>query len=328
MPALKHDQHEDMTSAKTAAPDRIELMQTFVRIVEAGSLSAAAAQMGATQPTVSRRLQALERSLGLRLLQRSTHAMKLTEDGARCFARAKELLASWDAFEADLRGASDVPEGLLRVVVPHAFGQQQLVAPLAEYLRRHPRVAVDWLLHDATPSFIAGGIDCAIHVGPVEDPSVVAVKIAEVPRTVVAAPALLPPGRALPSEPADLADLAWLALRTFYRDEVRLVHADGRTHTLPIRPRFSTDSLFALRSAALLGLGVCMPSAWAVADDIAQGRLLHLLPGWRGEPLPVYVVYPYAQFYPAKLRRFVALMRSALESPALWSTGLVPVAGV
>jgi len=316
-----------MTSPKNTAPDRIELMQTFVRIVEAGSLSAAAAQMGATQPTVSRRLQALERMLGLRLLQRSTHAMKLTEDGARCFERAKTLIADWEAFDADLRGASDVPEGLLRVVVPHAFGQQQLVAPLADYLRHHPRVAVEWLLHDGTPNFIAGGIDCAIHVGTVEDPSVVAVKIAEVPRTVVAAPSLLPPGTAIPSCPAELAGLPWLALRTFYRNEVRLVHADGRQHSLAIQPRLSTDSLFALRSAALLGLGACMASSWAVAEDLTQGRLLRLAPQWHGEPLPVYVLYPYAQFYPAKLRRFVELMRKALEIPALWATGLVPVNG-
>ncbi len=316
------------SNVKNRAPDRIELMQTFVRIVEAGSLSAAAAQMGATQPTVSRRLQALERTLGLRLLQRSTHDMKLTEDGARCFQRAKTLIADWEAFEADLRGASDVPEGLLRVVVPHAFGQQQLVAPLADYLRRHPRVAVEWLLHDGTPNFIASGIDCAIHVGTVEDPSVVAVKIAEVPRTVVAAPTMLPPDAAVPAHPSELTGLPWLALHTFYRNELRLVHADGRQHSLAIQPRLSTDSLFALRSAALLGLGACLASAWAVAEDVAQGRLLRLVPLWHGEPLPVYLVYPYAQFYPAKLRRFVELMRGALESPALWSTGLVPVPGV
>src|SRR3954454_22221120 len=103
-------------SNPTSSADRFELMQTFIRIVDAGSLSSAAAQLGTTQPTVSRRLQALERSLGLRLLQRSTHAMKLTEDGARCYERAKELLASWNLLEADLRGASDEPEGTLRVV--------------------------------------------------------------------------------------------------------------------------------------------------------------------------------------------------------------------
>lgn len=293
------------------APDRIELMQTFVRIVEAGSLSAAAAQMGATQPTVSRRLQALERSLGIKLLQRSTHAMQLTEDGTRCFARAKELLGSWEAFESDLRGSHDVPEGTLRVMAPHAFGQQQLVAPLAEYLRRYPRVAVEWLLHDGTPNFIADGIDCAIHVGTVGDPAVVAVKMAEVARIVVAAPSVLG-AVPLPSHAAELSALPWLALRTFYRNEISLQHRDGEQLRLPLQPRISTDSLFALRNAALMGLGVCVASAWAVADDVKAGRLLHLLPEWHAAPLPMYLLYPYAQFYPAKLRRFAEVVRADL----------------
>lgn len=292
-------------------PDRIELMQTFVRIVEAGSLSAAAVQMGMTQPTVSRRLQALEHSLGLRLLQRSTHAMKLTEEGERCFARAKELLGNWDAFEADLRGSTDVPEGSLRVVVPHAIGQQQLVGPLAEYLQRHPRVSVEWRLYDQTPEFITGGIDCAIHIGAVEDPSVVAVKIAEVPRIVVAAPAVL--GTVTPPVHAsELAQLPWLALQTFYRNEVALVHAQGERCGFAIRPRMSTDSVFALRTAAVLGLGVCVISAWAVQDELAQGTLIHVAPQWHAASLPMYLLYPYAHYYPAKLRRFVEVLRASL----------------
>lgn len=292
-------------------------MQTLVRIVEAGSLSAAAAQLNTTQPTVSRRLQALERMLGAKLLQRSTHAMQLTEEGQRCFAHAKELLQNWDAFEADLRGSTDVPEGTLRVVVPHAIGQQQLVGPLADYLQRHPRVAVEWLLHDRTPDFIADGIDCAIHVGAVDDPSVVAVKLAEIPRIVVAAPAVLGDA-APPAHAADLAALPWLALRTFYRNDITLRHTDGTQQRLALKPRMSTDSLYALRSAALLGLGVCVASSWVVAEDVAQGRLLHLLPQWRAEPLPIYLVYPYAHFYPAKLRRFVDVLRPALVAD--WGT--------
>lgn len=298
----------------TPSADRVELMQTFVRIVEAGSLSAAAAQLGTTQPTISRRLQSLERSLGLRLLQRSTHAMKLTEDGERCFGRAKELVAGWEAFEADLRGAGDEPEGTLRVVVPHAFGQQQLVGPLAEFLRRHSRVTVEWLLYDRTPEFIADGIDCAIHVGEVSDPSVVAIRLAEVPRIVVAAPAVLQ-GSAMPSHPNELAMLPWLSLRTFYRNEVTLTHAvTGESQRLTFRPRVGTDSLYALRSAAALGLGVAVASAWLMAEDIAQGRLLHLVPEWQASSLPMYLIYPYASFYPAKLRRFVETMRQCVPA--------------
>jgi len=295
------------------SPDRIELMQTFVRIVEAGSLSAAALQMNATQPTVSRRLQALENSLGVKLLQRSTHAMKLTGEGERCFSRARQLLASWNAFETELRGATDTPEGTLRVVVPHAFGQQQLVGPLADYLNRYPGVSVQWLLDDRTPYFSADGIDCAVHVGTVQDPSIVAVRIADVPRIVVGAPALLGAGAALPTHPCELQALPWLALQTFYRTEVTLTHAAGEQQRLVLKARMSTDSLFALRSAAVLGLGACIASAWLVADDLAQGRLLHLAPDWQAPPLPVYLLYPYASFYPAKLRRFIEVLRAGLS---------------
>jgi len=296
------------------AADRLELMQTFVRIVDAGSLSAAAVQMLSTQPTVSRRLQALERSLGVRLLQRSTHAMKLTEDGERCYARAKELLANWHAFEADLRGAGDAPEGLLRVVAPHAFGQELLVAPLAEFLRAHPQVNVEWLLHDRRPDFIAQGVDCAIQVGEVDDPSVVAIRLAEVPRIVVAAPSVLA-RRPAPQHARDLAALPWLALQMYYRHEIGLTHATTGEHCrLALQPRLSTDSLNALRGAALLGLGVGVGSAWLLTEDIAQGRLVHLVPQWQAAPLPVYLVYPYARFYPARLRRFVELMRQAMPA--------------
>ncbi|MDR3369352.1 LysR substrate-binding domain-containing protein [Rhodoferax sp.] len=295
------------------APDRIELMQTFVRIVEAGSLSAAAAQMAMTQPTVSRRLQALEHSLGLRLLKRSTHAMKLTEEGERCFARAKELLGNWEAFESNLRGSTDVPDGSLRVVAPHAIGQQQLVGPLAEYLQRYPRVSVEWLLYDQTPTFITGGIDCAVHIGQVDDPSVVAIKIAEVPRIVVAAPSVLADGQH-PEHASELAGLPWLALQTFYRQDVKLTHAQGEQCSFAIRPRMSTDNLYALRTAALLGLGVCIASAWAVQEDLAQGQLVRLTPQWHAAPLPVYLLYPYAQFYPAKLRRFIEVLRASLPA--------------
>lgn len=289
-------------------------MQTFVHIVEAGSLSAAAQQMGATQPTVSRRLQALERSLGLRLLRRSTHAMQLTEDGERCYTRAKELLDSWASFEADLRGAGDAPEGTLRVVAPHALGQDLLVEPLAGYLNAYPDVTVDWLLHDRRPDFITENIDCAIQVGEITDPSVVAIKLSEVPRTVVAAPSVLGPGPA-PTHPSELAALPWLSLRTFYRTEILLMPAHGgEPCRVPIRPRMGTDSLYALRTAALSGLGACAASTWLLRDDLAEGRLVQLVPGWHPAPLPVYLVYPHARFYPAKLRRFIEVMRVAVAT--------------
>lgn len=306
-----------MTIPALAAPpgsDRMLLIETFVRIVEAGSLSAAAAQLGATQPTVSRRLQQLERSLAVRLLQRSTHAIGLTEDGQRCYERAKELLASWQSFESEVRGAGEALAGTLRVVAPHAFGQNQFMDALAQYLRQYPRMHVEWLLHDRLPDFIAENIDCAIKVGPVEDPSVVAVKLGEVPRSVMAAPSLLG-GGPVPAHPSELAGLPWLALRTFYRDQVSLTHVDtGEVASFEIQPRLSTDGLYALRKAALLGLGVGIASAWALREELATGQLVQLAPQWRAAPLPVYLVYAPSRLQPARLRRFIETMREHLPS--------------
>lgn len=291
--------------------DRIELMHTFVRIVESGSLSAAAVRLETTQPTVSRRLQSLERLLGVKLLQRTTHVMKLTDDGERCFAHAQQLVERWQAIEDDLRGAAEEPKGVLRVLVPHAFGQDQMIAPLQDYLQRYPKMTIEWMLSDRRPDFIAEGIDCAVHVGALTDPSVVALLVAEVPRIVVASPTLrgLPPVNAPPSA---LAELPWVALSTFYRQEVVLNNELGETQRIDIRPQLLTDSLYALRNSVLAGMGVGIASSWAVKEDIDEGRLRHLCPDWHAAPLPVYLVYPYARFYPAKLRQFLALMRQVL----------------
>lgn len=308
--------------AVPSGTDRIELMQTFIRIVDAGSLSAAAAQMGTTQPTVSRRLQALERMVGLRLIKRSTHGLGLTDDGKRCYVHARDLLDNWRAMESDLRGAQAAPRGVLRVLVPHAFGQDQLIAPLARFLRQYPGVAVEWLLHDRRPDFVAEGIDCAIQVGAVDDPAVVAQRLAEVPRIVVAAPQLLA-GGGVPQDAQALAALPWLALRTYYRDEVTLTGPGGAVSRFAINPRMATDSLYALRNAAMGGLGAAIVSAWLVEADMTQGRLVHLAPDWQAAPLPVHLVYPHARFYPARLTRFLEVMREAMPGLAGMRSGAV-----
>jgi DNA-binding transcriptional LysR family regulator len=295
--------------------DRLLLMQTFIRIVEAGSLSAAARQLGTTQPTVSRRLQALERQFGQPLVQRSTHALRLTETGQRAYERAKTLAVEWECFEETLRAAPGLPEGLLRVQVPHAFGQEHLVAPLVQALKAAPGLRVEWLLSDAPPNFVEQGLDCAIRVGGRAEGAVVAIPLAQVPRVLVAAPELLQ-GR-LPESPEHLATLPWIALHTFYRQEVQLWRDDGERARLPIRPVLATDSLFATREAVRLGLGAALVSGWSVQQDIAEGRLVHLLPRWRGEALPVHLLYPNPPAPPARLRYFIEAMRRSMAAP-LW----------
>lgn len=303
--------------------DRIELMHTFIRIVESVSLSAAALQLGITQPTISRRLQSLEQGLGLKLILRTTHALKLTDDGERCYAQARQLLATWHALEDELTGAGSDPVGILRVRAPHAFGQDQLVTPLVNFMRRYPRLRIEWMLNDRTPDFVAENVDCAIQVGALTDPSVVAVLLAEVPRIVVAAPALLqhyPPI----NQVAQLGDLPWLALTSFYRNEIALQHKDkGEPMNLPIVPLLSSDSLFAVRKAALAGLGTAILSTWVIQEDLAQGNLIQLMPEWQAPALPVWLTYPWASYYPARLTAFFTMIKAVF--PHL--TGARPASG-
>ncbi|EQA6233814.1 LysR family transcriptional regulator [Enterobacter hormaechei] len=280
--------------------DRVELMRTFVRIVEAGSLSAAARQLATTQATVSRRLQSLETMLGVRLMLRTTHTTRLTDDGERCYQHARRVIDSWLALEDEVGQTEDEPVGVLRVRAPHAFGQDQLLKPLTEFLQRYPQLSVEWMLNDRSVDFLGDNLDCAIRVGVEVDPATVSVLLAEVPRSVVASP-------------EDLQQLPWIAISSFYQRHVELfLDASSAPARVTITPRLSTDSLYVARNTALTGLGVAVVSSWTVQDDIQEGRLVHLLPEWQPAALPVHLVYPWSRYYPARLRRFLELMRQIM----------------
>ena len=290
-------------------------MRTFVRIVETGSLSAAARQLSTTQATVSRRLQSLETLLGARLLLRTTHATRLTDDGERCYQHARRVIDSWLALEDEVGQAEDEPVGVLRVRAPHAFGQEQLLKPLTEFLQRYSQLSVEWMLNDKSVDFLSDNIDCAIRVGAEVDPATVSVQLAEVPRSVVASPALLARFPKV-SKPEDLQALPWIAISTFYQRHVELFDGAAQPTRIAITPRLSTDSLYVARNTALTGLGVALVSSWTVKEDIQEGRLIPLLPEWQPTALPVHLVYPWSRYYPARLRRFLEMMKQVMPGIA------------
>lgn len=243
---------------------------------------------------------------------RTTHAMKLTDDGERGYQHAKNIIDAWLALEDGLNVTEDEPVGTLRVRAPHAFGQQQLLEPLLQFLSRYPQLSVEWMLNDKTVDFLSDNIDCAIRVGAEVDPATVSVLLAEVPRSMVASPVLLEQYGEI-SHPEQLSALPWIAVNTFFQHSVSLLHqARNEPATLTISPRLSTDSIYVARNAALAGLGVTIVSSWMVEEDIANGRLVMLLPEWRAASLPVHLVYPWARYYPTRLRKFLALMKDVM----------------
>ena len=289
-------------------------MRTFIRIVESGSLSAAARQLETTQATISRRLQSLESLLGAKLILRSTHAMKLTDDGERCYQHARQVVDAWLAMEDELQLTDDQPVGTLRVRAPHAFGQEQLLMPLIGFLADHPQLSVEWMLNDKNVDFMSDNIDCAIRVGAEVDPATVSVLLAEVPRCTVASPELLAKYPTI-THPQMMSTLPWIAISTFYQHDVTLRRQE-ESATFSLVPRLSTDSLYVAKNAALVGLGIAIVSSWTVEDDLAQGRLVELLPDWQAAALPVHLVYPWARYYPTRLRKFLDLMRDVMPKIA------------
>ncbi len=298
-----------MTESLNTSSDRLELMSTFIRIVDSKNLSAAALSLNTTQPTISRRLKTLEQSLGLKLIQRTTHKMQMTEEGRRFYHYAKDLVERWAAIEEEMLGAKTSPKGVLRVQVPQALGIGKFNNVLSKYLQSYPKVDIEWLLSDKTPNFISDNLDCAIKVGNIDDPSLIGIKIFELPRIIAASRSLVSIPKTI-IHPSELKDCPWLSFKTHYLDEISLFHIKTKEETkLKIHSRFSTDSLLALREVALEGLGVGVFSKWVIEKDLQNQRLIQLCSQWQAASLPVYLIYPQSRLKPAKLKKFIDLLK-------------------
>lgn len=299
-----------MTDLASPSFDRLELMKTFIKIVDSKNLSSAAVSLKTSQPTVSRRLKALERNLGLKLVQRSTHEMQITEEGRRFYFHAKEIIDRWTLIEEEMSGAKTLPRGVLRVQVPQALGIGKFNNVLLKYLQDYKDVRVEWSLSDKTPDFISENLDCAIKVGNIDDPSLIAIKIFELPRLIIASNKLIANPKKF-TTPNDLRNLDWLAFKTHYLDSITLVHSKtSQKEILEIHPCFATDNLFALREVVLTGLGVAVLSKWVIEKDLANGEVVQLCKDWEGAKLPVYLIYPPSKHKPAKLQKFIDLVKA------------------
>jgi DNA-binding transcriptional LysR family regulator len=270
--------------------DTIETLRTFVRVVETGSLTAVAREMNASQSTISRHINQLEERFGVRLLQRTTRHLSLTDDGMGLREHAKSVLESVDGMEAALCQHNASPIGHVRFATPVSLGME-LMKRVPDLLIRYPALTVEVIMQDQLGDMIEERLDLAVTIGEVPTLSLTRRGLGKAMMIVVAAPDYLR-RRGSPLRVDDLADHDCIVRRvTSGDDEWRLTGPEGLV-SVAVRGLVSTNNNEAVRAAALSGLGVALLPEYLVADDLRAGRLERVLPDHGSETLPAYIVYP------------------------------------
>lgn len=282
--------------------DRLDELAIFVAIVEAGSLAGAARRLQRSRPAVTRALAALEERTGTRLIARSTRRLAPSDAGRELVVTARRLLAD---YEASLGDAAAAPvRGLLRITAPLAFGRRHVTPLVAEFLDHHPEVQVELVLADRNLDLIDEDLHLAIRIGPLPSSRFVARKVGEIRRLLVASPDYLS-RRPAPETPADIAGHDTIASVAVGPGLTwRFGGRDGEARVV-VTPRFIVNEIEAVLIAARAGRGLARPLSYQVADDLASGALLRLLPDYEPPPLPVQLVVPGGRHLAPKVRAFL-----------------------
>ena len=282
--------------------DLLSALGAFVRVAETGSFSAVARERGVTQPAISRQIAALEEHLGARLVQRTTRNIGLTEEGRDFLGPAQTVLESIDAAESSVGIRHAGISGLVRISASVVLGRVIIAPRIPLLLKRHPGLSVDLVIDEPSRDMVHDGVDLAIRLGALAvDSSYVVRRLGQFTELVVGSPAYLA-AHVAPQRPEDLAKhQCILDDRAEERDLWRLQGPDG-PEEIRVAGRFSTDSSDAKRAAALSGLGLAMLSVWVMRQDIREGRLVAVLPGWRCTPVPVHAIYPSRRNLAPRLR--------------------------
>lgn len=286
--------------------DRLQAMQVFVQVVDAGSFTRAAEVLRLPKASVTTLLQGLEAHLRTKLLNRTTRRVSVTADGAAYYERCVRILAEVEETESALSRTRTAPRGRLRVDVPASFGRQLLVPALPEFFDRYPDIRLEIGCSDRPVDLLEEGVDCVVRGGEQSDSSLVARRVATYPFVTCATPAYLA-RFGVPSHPRDLE--RHRCIRYFMPKTGRIAEwnfACGGEHVTPSVEAFvALNDGEAYAGAGLGGLGVIHAPSFLVDEALANGCLVRLLEDWTTDPLPVYIMYPQNRHLSAKVRAFV-----------------------
>lgn len=302
--------------------DKLQAMNTFIRVVESGSFSGVAREKQTTQSHVSKQVAALERELGAKLLSRTTRSLALTEAGERYFTQARRLVAEIAEAEMALQEGEQKLNGWLRVAASVGYGRLKLLPLVRSFLAAHPSVKIDLRLNDGFADLVEEGIDVAVRIGELADSSLVARRIGTTQRVLIASCEYLrslPKGLKVPKIPQDLerhncivySELATQNAWTFTAGP-GANEPEGTEVIIRAQGNLQTNSSEVIRASVLSGMGIGYSPTWLFEDELASGELKVLLPNWPAPPLPIQLVSPPQRRSSAKVQAFALHVASDL----------------
>ena len=291
--------------------DKLRAMATFVRIVESGSLSAAAETLQLSGPSVVRALAALEREVGVRLLNRTTRRSSLTDEGREYYERCRRVLAEVEAADALLTARQAEPRGRLRLTAPLAFGRLHIAPLVREFMGRHPAVEVELLLLDRVVDLVEEGVDLGVRIAQLAESSLVAVRVGQTQRVVCASPGYLKKS-GTPATPSDLAQHRCIVFSGLAPDNEWSFA--GRPARVAVHPVLRTNQFDVALDACLQGIGCGQLLCYQVEAAVRAGKLRLILPDYTPLPVPIQLVYPHARLLSPNVRAFVDLAQARLRN--------------
>jgi DNA-binding transcriptional LysR family regulator len=291
--------------------NHFDAIPVFVKVVEAGSFSAAARLLDMPKTTVSAKIAALEKRLELKLIQRTTRKLHVTEAGMKYFRHCANAIRELELGEAALRSTQGEPTGLLRVTAPVDVGHLVLPRVTRAYLARYPGTTVELLVSNRTVDLIGEGIDLAIRAGTLKDSSLIAKRFFDVGATLWASPAYLAQLGNV-SQPRSLAKASFVLFKGI--NTLRLT--DGKSEVeVPIGGRIVADDLEAIKALAVLGEGIAWLPDFLAADAVTAGSLVAVLPNWKSKPLGgISFVYPGRKYPSPKVQAFIQVAQEIVAS--------------
>ena len=293
--------------------DKLHTIQVFIEVASRQSFTAAADKLALSAPAVTRSVAALETQLGVKLFNRTTRHVRLTDSGTRFLQDAKRIIGELEEAEASAKGIYNKPSGTLTVTAPILFGEKHITPIVTEYLALHPEVAVKMMLYDRVMSLAEEGLDVTIRIGRLKDSGLYAIPVGQVRRIVCGSPQYFNK-HGKPSCPADLADHSIIFPTTFESATQWSFDNNGKKQVIKLKPRLSCNHNAAALKAAMLGYGITRLMSYQIGEELETGVLESAMTDYEEAPLPVSVIYLEGRRANAKIRSFIDLAVERLRA--------------